>query len=60
MKSSLRAVGAQEIHHTQVKQSPVVSEIQPAPLAERSGLGSLIARGAFVTMVEMVPPKGIT
>ena len=59
MKSSLRAMGAQEVAHTQVKQSPVVSEITPAPLGERSRLGSLIASGTFVTMVEMVPPKGI-
>jgi methionine synthase I (cobalamin-dependent)/5,10-methylenetetrahydrofolate reductase len=60
MKSSLRAMGAQQVEHHQVKQAPVVSEIQPAPLAERSGLGKLIANGTFVTMVEMVPPKGIT
>ena len=60
MKSSLRAMGAQEVAHHAVKQSPVVSEIQPAPMAERSRLGGLIATGAFVTMVEMVPPKGIT
>jgi methionine synthase / methylenetetrahydrofolate reductase(NADPH) len=59
MKSSLRAMGAQEVHHTQVKQAPVASEIQPAPLAERSRLGGLIADGTFVTMVEMVPPKGL-
>ena len=60
MKSSLRAMGVQDVSHTQVKQPPVVSEIHPAPLSERSGLGKLIASGAFVTMVEMVPPKGIT
>src|ERR1700722_10233579 len=59
MKSSLRAMGAQEVHHTQVKQAPVVSEIEPAPLAERSRLGGLIADGTFVTMVEMVPHKGL-
>ncbi len=59
MKSSLRAMGAQEVAHTQVKPSPVVSEIEPAPLGERSRLGSLIAGRTFVTMVEMVPPKGI-
>jgi homocysteine S-methyltransferase len=28
-------------------------------LAERSRLGGLIAEGTFVTMVEMVPPKGL-
>src|SRR6267154_832221 len=60
MKSSLRAMGAQEVAHTQVKQSPAISEITPALLGERSRLGSLIAGGTFVTMVEMVPPKGIT
>jgi methionine synthase I (cobalamin-dependent)/5,10-methylenetetrahydrofolate reductase len=59
MKSSLRAMGAQEVHHGQVKQAPVASEIQPAPLAERSRLGGLIVEGTFVTMVEMVPPKGL-
>jgi homocysteine S-methyltransferase len=59
MKSSLRAMGAQEIHHTQVKATPVVSEVQPAPMAERSRLGKLISSGTFVTMIEMVPPKGI-
>ena len=60
MKSSLRAMDAMEVHHTQVKPAPVVSEIEPAPMAERSRLGGLIAGGAFVTMVEMVPPKGIS
>jgi methionine synthase / methylenetetrahydrofolate reductase(NADPH) len=29
------------------------------PLAERSGLGAKLAAGEFVTMVEIVPPKGI-
>lgn len=60
MKSSLRAMGSQEVAHTHVKQAPVASEIEPAPMAQRSRLGCLIAGGAFVTMVEMVPPKGIT
>jgi homocysteine S-methyltransferase len=60
MKSSLRAMGSQEVAHTHVKQAPVASEIEPVPLAQRSGLGGLIAAGTFVTMVEMVPPKGIT
>src|SRR6202522_660049 len=59
MKSSLRAMGAQEVATHSVKAAPAASEIEPAPLAERSRLGGLIASGAFVTMVEMVPPKGI-
>jgi homocysteine S-methyltransferase len=59
MKSSLRAMDAMEVAHHAVKEAPVASEIVPAPLAERSRLGGLIAAGTFVTMVEMVPPKGI-
>ena len=59
MKSSLRAMDAMDVTHHAVKEAPVASEIVPAPMAERSGLGGLIADGTFVTMVEMVPPKGI-
>jgi methionine synthase / methylenetetrahydrofolate reductase(NADPH) len=59
MKSSLRAMDAMDVTHHAVKEAPVASEIVPAPMAERSGLGGLIACGTFVTMVEMVPPKGI-
>jgi methionine synthase / methylenetetrahydrofolate reductase(NADPH) len=59
MKSSLRALGAQQVAHPQVQAAPAASEIEPAPLAERSALGSLISQGKFVTMVEIVSPKGI-
>jgi methionine synthase / methylenetetrahydrofolate reductase(NADPH) len=59
MKSSLRAMDAMAVAHHPVKEAPVASEIVPAPMAERSRLGGLIAGGTFVTMVEMVPPKGI-
>ena len=33
--------------------------VQPPPLAERSGIGRKVANGNFVTMVEIVSPKGI-
>jgi homocysteine S-methyltransferase len=32
--------------------------IEPPPLRERSHIGKCIAEGRFVTMVEIVPPKG--
>ncbi len=32
--------------------------VEPVPLAERSRWGAKIARGAFVTSVEVLPPKG--
>jgi len=59
IRSSLRASGAQEVSHTRTTVAPVASEIEPAPMERRSRLGGLIANGTFVTMVEMVPPKGI-
>src|SRR5262245_28909774 len=34
------------------------SSIAPPPLAERSNLGRKLASGEFVTLVEIVPPKG--
>jgi methionine synthase I (cobalamin-dependent)/5,10-methylenetetrahydrofolate reductase len=33
--------------------------VEPAPLAERSHYGSKLARGEFITTVEIVPPKGV-
>ena len=32
--------------------------VEPPPLQERSHIGECIAKGKFVTMVEIVPPKG--
>jgi homocysteine S-methyltransferase len=59
IKASLRASDAQQVPHARTAAIPVVSEIEPAPMKDRSRLGGLIAEGKFVTMVEMVPPKGI-
>jgi methionine synthase I (cobalamin-dependent)/5,10-methylenetetrahydrofolate reductase len=33
-------------------------QVEPVPLAERSALSYKVARGEFVTSVEIVPPKG--
>lgn len=35
------------------------SGVTPAPLAQRSKLGRKLAVGEFVTLVEIVPPKGV-
>jgi homocysteine S-methyltransferase len=65
MRGVLRAMEAQEIGENAVaktKGAVVVDEkdraVEPKPLAERSELGRRIATGEFVTMVEIVPPKG--
>ncbi len=61
MKSSLRAQGARGQKAVSEAVHSTASPSVPAstPLAERSRLGAKIARGEFVTMVEIVPPKGI-
>src|SRR5262249_39768082 len=35
------------------------SSVMPPPLAQRSNLGRKLATGEFVTLVEIVPPKGV-
>ncbi len=59
IKSSMRALGAQQVSLHKTAAVPEVSGIAAPPLASRSGLGALVANGVFVTMVEIVPPKGI-
>jgi homocysteine S-methyltransferase len=38
---------------------PIESKIEPPPLAARSKIGAMVAAGDFLTLVEIVPPKGI-
>jgi len=61
MKSALRAGDAraktavsEAVHSHSAPSTPAT-----IPMAERSRLGAKIAAGEFVTMVEIVPPKGI-
>ena len=59
MRSAIRAMDEQP-HIEASGAAPEISRETPAaPLAQRSRLGSLIADGKFVTLVEIVPPKGI-
>src|SRR5579862_6035714 len=60
MKSALRAVDAQTAAaHRASKVEAIVTETPPPPLAERSRVGRLVHEGEFISMVEIVPPKGI-
>jgi len=66
MKSYLRAMeamddGAQKIEHADSNKASVkaASKVEPPILAERSKIGAMVAAGEFITMVEIVPPKGI-
>jgi homocysteine S-methyltransferase len=60
MKSALRAGDARGKNTSaHVSGGPAPKATPAVPLEKRSGLGSKLARGEFVTMVEIVPPKGI-
>jgi methionine synthase I (cobalamin-dependent)/5,10-methylenetetrahydrofolate reductase len=64
MKSAIRAIDAQNRNESRVTVSGSVAaaattEIPPAPLGERSRIGALLAEKSFVTLVEIVPPRGI-
>jgi len=59
MKSAIRAMDAQQTATPRAAGTPIVTETPPAPLAERSRIGSLVASGQFITLVEIVPPRGI-
>jgi homocysteine S-methyltransferase len=59
MRSAIRAMDEQapiEVSGVVPVQNP---ETPAAPLAARSRVGSLLAAGEFLTMVEIVPPRGI-
>jgi len=60
MKAALRVGEARgKSTAVQAASSPAVAKAVPAvPLEMRSPLGAKLARGEFVTMVEIVPPKG--
>jgi methionine synthase I (cobalamin-dependent)/5,10-methylenetetrahydrofolate reductase len=69
MRSALRAMDAQDAGESAVASANTPSArvvsavresaaIEPPPLGERSRIGRSIAEGKFVTMVEIVPPKG--
>jgi methionine synthase / methylenetetrahydrofolate reductase(NADPH) len=68
MKSSLRALEAMEggvqvmeLGRADSSKAAIkaASKVDPPALAERSKIGAMVAAGDFVTMVEIVPPKGI-
>lgn len=66
MRGRLRAVGAQTTGENAIEQGYTAPQgsregeggVEPPPLEERSLIGRKIARGEWVTLVEIVPPKG--
>jgi homocysteine S-methyltransferase len=60
MKAALRVGEARgKTAHTEAVHSGSEATAVATPMEERSRLGAKLAAGEFVTMVEIVPPKGI-
>ncbi len=59
MHSALRTGDAKASSYAPHKVKVTESSIAPPPLAERSRVGKKIANGEFLSLVEIVPPKGI-
>jgi homocysteine S-methyltransferase len=59
MRSAMRAIDAQTRVEVTEAAPALNTETPPAPLAARSRIGALIAENSFVTLVEIVPPRGI-
>ena len=57
MRSAIRAMDEQAAVEVSGTAPAITTETPPAPLAQRSRLGSLIAERKFVTIVEIVPPE---
>src|SRR5256886_1068744 len=58
MKSALRASQARARTGTATAKAQTAPVVASQPIEQRSQLGAKIARGEFITMVEIVPPKG--
>jgi homocysteine S-methyltransferase len=63
MRAALRALDAMEsgaeVMERRTAETPSAPKVAPPPLAQRSKIGAMIAEGEFVSMVEIVPPRGI-
>jgi methionine synthase / methylenetetrahydrofolate reductase(NADPH) len=57
MKSALRASEAR-VSSFPVQKASADLQVQTKPLAERSRLGAKLVKGEFISMIEVVPPKG--
>jgi len=59
MRAAVRAMDPQERVEVSGAHPAPSAETPPVPLGERSRLGAMIAAKKFVTLVEVIPPKGI-
>ena len=60
MKSAIRATNAKRVPATVSADSRTPSALAPVPVEKRSRVGEKLAAAKFVTLVEIVPPKGVS
>lgn len=60
MKAAIRASNAKRVPATVSADPRTPSALSPAPIEKRSHVGEKLAAGKFVTLVEIVPPKGVS
>ncbi len=59
MRHALRALNAMEAGVSSEAEIVTASGTKPPELRDRSKIGEMIVEGSFVTLVEIVPPKGV-
>jgi homocysteine S-methyltransferase len=59
MRSAMRAIDAQARVQASGAAPQLSAETPPEPLSARSRIGALVAEKTFITLVEIVPPRGI-
>ena len=59
MRSAMRAIDSQARVQVAGSAPEPTAETPPAPLGERSRIGALLAENTFITLVEILPPRGI-
>jgi len=59
MRSAIRAFEGQLLAADARAIIEITGETPPAPLGQRSRIGALLEQGSFVTLAEIVPPRGI-
>ncbi len=60
MRSAMRAIDAQtRVEDDGVTTVEISTETPPVPLGQRSTIGALLEQQQFISMVEIVPPRGI-
>jgi methionine synthase / methylenetetrahydrofolate reductase(NADPH) len=59
MADAIRAISPARVRPSTVAPEKPATAVEPLPMSQRSRWGEKLARGEFVTTVEIVPPRGV-